>query len=66
MFYASVSKTNGTVTAIKGVNKAFMFKSVFHGKVAVPPIIAKVSIAAVGASAVKKVLWITLEDFLKA
>ena len=43
-----------------------MFKSVFQGKVDVLPIIAKLTIAAAGANAVKKFACTTLDPFLNA
>lgn len=41
-------------------------RSVFHGRVDVDPMMAKVIIAAAGAIAVKKLAWINLDPFLRA
>jgi hypothetical protein len=48
-----------------GATNNLPFISDSQGKVALPPIIAKVSIAAAGATAVKNEPWMTLDDFLK-
>jgi hypothetical protein len=53
------------VITAKAGRSEFKVKSVFHGKLAVPPMIAKVSIKAVGANAVKNVDCTVFEPFLK-
>ena len=62
---AMESRAYGTaITVIAGI-RAFISKSVFQGSVEVPPIIAKVSIMAAGARAVKKADWIVFDPFLR-
>lgn len=51
--------------AMIGATSSLPFRSDSQGKETLPPIIAKVSIAAAGATAVKKEPWITLDDFLR-
>jgi len=46
--------------------KTLQLRSVFHGKVAVPPIIARLNIAAAGAIDVNKLAWTIFDAFLKA
>ena len=62
---ASPSSKKGTVTAITGAINNFSFITEGQGSVALPPMIARVSMAAAGASAVKNELWTTFEDFLR-
>lgn len=50
--------------AIIGATNNLALISDFQGNVALPPIMARVSMAAAGATAVKKELWMTLDDFL--
>ena len=51
--------------ATMGAMRSFPLMSDSQGKVALPPMIAKVSMAVAGASVVKKDVWMTLEDFLR-
>lgn len=53
-FYAMLSNTYGTVTAIIGAMMVFASKVGFQGREAFPPIMAKVSKAAAGVMAAKK------------
>lgn len=62
---AIVSKAYGTAITAKAGIRELMSRSVFQGIVAVPPIIANVSIIAPGARAVQKVDCTTLEPFLR-
>lgn len=64
MVDANPSNIYGTVIAIIGATNNFPFISDSQGNVALPPIIARVSIAVAGARVVKKDVWITFEDFL--
>ena len=50
---------------MRGPNNKLEFMAGFQGSV-FPPIIAIVSIAAAGATAVKNELWTIFDDFLKA
>lgn len=52
--------------AMIGATKNFVWLRGWKGKVALPPIIAKVSIAAVGATVVKNELCMIFDDFLNA
>ena len=51
--------------AIRGAISNLMLRSDYQGRVALPPMMARVSMAVAGARAVKKEVWITFEDFLR-
>ena len=55
----------GTVIAIMGAISSDPLMSDYQGRVADPPIIAKVSMAVAGARVVKKEVWMTFDDFLR-
>lgn len=63
---ASPSSRYGTAIAMIGVIMNLELMAGCQGRVALPPTMARVSMAAAGAMAVNTELWMILEDFLRA